>query len=480
MLQHTKYKEELCAILSTIKEKDQKVTWDVFVKETEELILEEYDGLKTLTEYKGLWKGRFRACAKLLSIKIDNVSYNHWKQLVPRLREKREVLKRDTFEAEQSIFSSPSTRRSKSSTQGKANYKLSSLEKQNVIRYLENLSEGDKWKLANGTLVEDQMLCLVKASVYEHPVHSLIIDPRDKIWKDFFTEDELKEIRTYNLKPLPDLSEDMQEILQQYEFDNKTALEMYEFADGMKAHPINESDKRWVKESIKSACELFFEGEELSLEDCSEADLLHTVWEFMYKLYRRKNIKAKLGERVSKAVSSAKNAARSIEVIEHRPRKFFGSKLDTLFKAGVYELGSCEIGKHDVEETDDKYMNDALLKLPKTLRDMLSVQVQSNSIKINELVTVGYLMMGLTMELVVMDIPKGKCVTRVTRTEKFLFPSMMKSFNADFLSLLELTWKGCQMMKNNLTVLHQRKRKAAVLITGNEEVITLAPSFRQQ
>lgn len=88
--------------------------------------------------------------------------------------------------------------------------------------------------------------------------------------------------------------------------------------------------------------------------------------------------------------------------------------------------------------------------------------------------------LGLTMELVVMDIPKGKCVTRVTRTEKFLFPSMMKSFNADFLSLLELTWKGCQMMKNNLTVLHQRKRKAAVLITGNEEVITLAPSFRQQ
>ncbi|CAO3701048.1 unnamed protein product [Rhizopus stolonifer] len=134
-----------------------------------------------------------------------------------------------------------------------------------------------------------------------------------------------------------------------------------------------------------------------------------------------------------------KTAARLIEVIEQRPRKPLGSKLDTLFKAGIYELGSCEVGKHDVEETDDKYMNDAFLKLPKTLGDTLSVQVRSNIIKINELVTVGYLMMGVTMELVIMDIPKGKYVARVTRTEKFFFPGTMESFSADFLSLLELT-----------------------------------------
>lgn len=171
-------------------------------------------------------------------------------------------------------------------------------------------------------------------------------------------------------------------------------MEFYEFADNAKANPINESDKKWTKESIKSVCELFFEYGELIIDDYSEADLLHTVWEFMYKLYRRKNIKAKLGERTSKAVSSAKNAGRSIEVIERRPRKAMGAKLDALFKAGVDELGSCEVGKHDVEETDDKYINDGLLKLPKTLRDMLAVQVRSNSSKINDLITVGYLMMG--------------------------------------------------------------------------------------
>ncbi|KAG2211940.1 hypothetical protein INT47_004627, partial [Mucor saturninus] len=249
----------------------------------------------------------------------------------------------------------------------------------------------------------------------------------------------------------------------------------YEFAEDVKAHPVNEFDKKWTKESIKSACELFFEYEELAIYDYSEADLLHTVWEFVYKLYKRKSIKAKLGERVGKAVSSGKKAGRSIEAIERRPRKIMGAKLDVLFKAGIYELGSCEVGKDNVEETDDKYINDGLLKLPKTLRDMLAVQVRSNSSKINGLVTVAYLMTGLNMELVIMDVPKGKYVTRVTVTEKFPFPGSMTSFSADFLSLLELAWKGREMMRKNLDMLNQRKRKAPVLVAGDEESITISP-----
>lgn len=81
------------------------------------------------------------------------------------------------------------------------------------------------------------------------------------------------------------------------------------------------------------------------------------------------------------------------------------------------------------------------------------------------------------MELVVMNVPKGKHIARVTRTEKFPFPSTMESFSADFLSLLELAWKGHEMMKKNLAALNRRKRKAAVLVTGDEESVILAPSF---
>lgn len=49
-----------------------------------------------------------------------------------------------------------------------------------------------------------------------------------------------------------------------------------------------------------------------------------------------------------------------------------GAKLDVLFKNGTDELGSCEIGKDNVVIADNKYMEDGLGKLPKTLRDMLT------------------------------------------------------------------------------------------------------------
>lgn len=139
----------------------------------------------------------------------------------------------------------------------------------------------------------------------------------------------------------------------------------------------------------------FFENDQLVIDDCSEADLLHSVWEFVYKLYKQKNVKAKLGERVSKSVSVARNSDRAVEAVERRPRKIVGAKLDILFRSGLNELGSCEIGKHDVEENDDKYINDGLLKLPKALRDILASHIRLNDDKRNKLVSVGYLMMGI-------------------------------------------------------------------------------------
>jgi hypothetical protein len=71
-----------------------------------------------------------------------------------------------------------------------------------------------------------------------------------------------------------------------------------------------------------------------------------------------------------------------------------GANVDILFKSGTGELGSCEVGKGCVGIADDKYMNDGLVKLTKTLRDMLSSLVEKNPAKVDQLTTVGYLMMG--------------------------------------------------------------------------------------
>ncbi|KAI7868615.1 hypothetical protein BDF14DRAFT_1693001, partial [Spinellus fusiger] len=45
---------------------------------------------------------------------------------------------------------------------------------------------------------------------YKHPVHSLILDTSDKIWKKHFVEEELLDIKAYNNKRLNDLPPSLQ------------------------------------------------------------------------------------------------------------------------------------------------------------------------------------------------------------------------------------------------------------------------------
>lgn len=319
--------------------------------------------------------------------------------MIAHLQLKRNVAKKEErmtqrLSNESQSVASLSVKLKSSSTGSKPHYTLSSIEKDRITMHMESIEEENKWDLESGRFVEDQMLLLIKKSCYEHLAHSLIMDPSDKVWEGFLTKAKLKEIRYTNIKALPKLSKDMKEDLGKYDIEGMLPIEMYQFADDIKVHPINEADRCWAKESIKSACDLFFKDNELVVQGFSEADLLHNIWEFTYKLQKARVIKAKLEERVSIAVSLGRNAKRSLGAVDRRPRKAMGTKLDILFKASVYELGSCEVDKHDVEEGDDKYINDSLLKLPKVLKDMLRMQARSSPCNINSLVTVGYLMMG--------------------------------------------------------------------------------------
>ncbi|CAO3598005.1 unnamed protein product [Absidia cylindrospora] len=140
-------------------------------------------------------------------------------------------------------------------------------------------------------------------------------------------------------------------------------------------------DKKWIKESLMKTAELFLRNDVLDINDYSESDLLHNIWSFVYRAF---------------------------------------------------------IGKGDVLPVDDKYLNDGLMKLPKTLKDMLVVLVEKNPCKVNQLSSIGYLMMGLGMELIIMDCPVGNSITRVTMTKSLDFPISVSSITSDLLPLLEL------------------------------------------
>jgi hypothetical protein len=79
------------------------------------------------------------------------------------------------------------------------------------------------------------------------------------------------------------------------------------------------------------------------------------------------------------------------------------------------------------------------------------------------------------MELVVMDILVGEHITRITKTVRFEFPSSIETMAINFLPLLEITWKGKQVMKLVHRTMNDRKRKNTELIV--DIVSSLAYSF---
>lgn len=85
--------------------------------------------------------------------------------------------------------------------------------------------------------------------------------------------------------------------------------------------------------------------------------------------------------------------------------------------------------------------------------------------------------LGLNMELITMDIPVGRSITRISRTPKLEFPTTLNTVAVDFFPLLEATWKGKEVMKASIKALDDRKRKAIELTTQTDKSSVLPPSF---
>lgn len=86
---------------------------------------------------------------------------------------------------------------------------------------------------------------------------------------------------------------------------------------------------------------------------------------------------------------------------------------------------------------------------------------------------------GMELELVIMDVPTGHSICRISRSEKFTFPDCIDTFATDLIPLLEIIWKGKQVMINTIHSVNKRKRKQADMITRSYTT-TLPPSFTRQ
>lgn len=100
---------------------------------------------------------------------------------------------------------------------------MSNLEKKRIIDLYNCIPTSGRWKLSTRKVVDDQMKQLAEDSVYEHPVHSLILDPDDLIWKQYFSEAELDKTRQHKAPRLPIIPDDLKEYLDSYDRKWKTA-----------------------------------------------------------------------------------------------------------------------------------------------------------------------------------------------------------------------------------------------------------------
>lgn len=69
------------------------------------------------------------------------------------------------------------------------------------------------WKLSTGKIVEMEMKKMVEECKFEHPCHSFIFDTGDENWLDFFTQAEINETKTYNVRNIPEMPEDLSKLL---------------------------------------------------------------------------------------------------------------------------------------------------------------------------------------------------------------------------------------------------------------------------
>ncbi|KAI8993530.1 hypothetical protein BDB01DRAFT_331714 [Pilobolus umbonatus] len=448
MASNIKNKEDIVSSIAAIVTENKEVSWSDFLLHAQELIIESYVG-ENITLYKGKWKSRFKIQAKSMNYTIIPDRNDRWPDI------QRILIGTDAADSQ-----SPKSITSKASSD--SNYLLSSKEKERVIQLYNDIKAEDSWILTSGTVVEDKMRRLVEDSVYEHPVHSLIMDPHDPIWKSYFTQEELEEIASFKRHSLKSIPASLSQYLSSYD-KQFTAKELFKYAHECVFDPIEEHDKKWIQQSMIHASELFLYRDTLYPNNYSEADVTHNVWSFLYRLFSDDHIEARLGEICSAASSLARNKNRALEVIEKRSRKIMGARMDILFERGAMELGCCEIGKDDVKHVDDKYLNDGLVKLPKSLKDILCVLVNYNQSQINNISAVGLLVMGLQMELIIMDIPVGKSIARIIKTSPLHFPSTIETITTDMIPLLEVTWKAKEAMKNTFSLMMKREREVSIM-----------------
>ncbi|KAF7723901.1 hypothetical protein EC973_001524 [Apophysomyces ossiformis] len=323
-----------------------------------------------------------------------------------------------------------------------------------VNRVYSSLEESKMWRLKSGKVVEKQMNSFAMSCRFEHPCHSLILDVDDPVWieQGYFTQDEMNEIRSFRQLDLPEAPENMTAYLKSYE--GKCTLDsIFEAASHKQYHPLLEPDMNWTHQTILKGLNLLF-YKYLPLTDNTEADIMHRVWGFVQEAFDESEFNVRCGEKASTASSARRNSERTIAGLQDISRKIVGQKVDMIVRFVAEEFACAEAGRDSNGTT--KELVEGMLKCPKSLRDMIFKLATLNPSEVHDIVTFGFVFMGLKMTCLTMDCPAGY-VCRLQRLGPILYPESEQTFVARITSLILTVWRIKAMMKRSLAVVQNEK-----------------------
>ncbi|KAI8140993.1 hypothetical protein BJV82DRAFT_620372 [Fennellomyces sp. T-0311] len=442
------YNDVVIKFINQCKENDEPVSLAEFVKKRKG---------RGRAIYRD-WRRPFAPLAKQLNIQVAKSSSVNWGEIALSVLRSGHLLKNNRSQqtslpaqsatVSSSNISSPSQSNTSSSNLGR---KLNDVDRDSIAQIYNSLDENQMWKLSTGTIVEKQMEKLTLDCNYEHQTHSLIMDCSLTVWNDYFTKEELDEIRNYNPIAIRELPSELNDYIRSY-LGKHTLEELDEHNDKFKFDRIKEPEQYWIHQTITKTLDMYF-YKYLQDKDRTESDMLRRIWGFIDCCFDSSKIKFVGGEKASEACSMRLNESRDPAAVQAMERKRIGTKTDMLFKSrsSPLELGTCETGKHS-SINSSKSIDEASLKCPKTMKDMLLQLVKESPQNLRKLSTYGFTISGLYIKLIVTDFPAGY-VCRVSKLPEWLqFPTSEVDCVKKLIPIVHTVWHAKVSMESMLDI----------------------------
>ncbi|KAI9018724.1 hypothetical protein CLU79DRAFT_847064 [Phycomyces nitens] len=314
-----------------------------------------------------------------------------------------------------------------------------------IAKTFSSLDRSNMWTLSTGTVVELKMEEFSKTCNFDHPSHSLILDPDDTLtWDGTFTRQELDEIRSFKapafeIVPKTIISMPKHQSLDQM---HKNVSEQY-------INPRSDSYNYWVKKSLIEGLDILMSNKASTIGD-SEAEIVDRIWKIIPWAFDQGEIVAKR-EITSEVSTSQMNERRKLSSIDKISRQKTGKRVDMIFKYDSFEIGVYE-AKKSSKDYSDGGISDERIKVPKIMKGMLTKLLTVAPSQQRQLKTIGLITSGLNIKLLAMDSPNGY-VCRIQKTEAATYPSNKGLFIKLIQRCLRTIWCSRLTMERTITMM---------------------------